>query len=152
MEYSRTALNAPRQCQSSRSLTMKTPQADRPLSVVLVLGKDRYCLIETIMDAQLLSYFERTYLLSHSQHGFRPSKLAAAESFSKILDAFENKESMYLSLGDLSNAFDCISHTILLGKLERYGIGGSILHSLELYLVSIQQLVSVMGWVQPRGN
>lgn len=50
-----------------------------------------------------------------------------------------------LSLRDLSKAFDCISHTILLGKLEMYSIGGNVLHSLELYLVSIQQLVSNDG-------
>lgn len=40
----------------------------------------------------------------------------------RIPEAFENVDSMALTLCDLSQIFDCVPHSILLSKLKMYGV------------------------------
>lgn len=57
----------------------------------------------------------------------------------------ERRESISLTLLDLSKAFDDVSHTILLEKLACYGAGGVVLQTLEFYLADREQVVVVGG-------
>ncbi|XP_039275979.1 uncharacterized protein LOC120349609 [Nilaparvata lugens] len=50
-----------------------------------------------------------------------------------------------LVMCDLTKAFDCVSHNILLNKLHRYGIGDSAWSMVADYLSDRRQVVSVMG-------
>ena len=47
---------------------------------------------------------------------------------------------------DLKKAFDTVNHTILLNKLEHYGIRGIPLKWLESYLLNRKQYVSINGY------
>lgn len=64
-----------------------------------------------------------------------------------IVDGFENDEYTYTLFIDLSQAFDCVSHRILLtviirsDKLEHYGNRGVALKLYESYLLN--RLISV---------
>lgn len=116
----------------------------RPIALVPVLAK----LFEVIMFRQLYDYFEMHRLLVPAQFGFRKgrSTVAAVESLlDKILQSFESKRSTSVILCDLSRAFDCISHDILLSKLEKYGLRGGALRLVRSYLSNRKQVVSWNG-------
>jgi len=50
-----------------------------------------------------------------------------------------------LSLYDVSKAFDCVDHTILLDKLAKFGFGSASLRLFESYLLDHSQCVEANG-------
>ena len=80
---------------------------------------------------------EKNNLLFDSQYDFRTKRYcehAISELISRLLHSKEEgKKSSALFL-DLSKVFDTLNHTILLQKLELYGIWGTQLNWFESYL------------------
>jgi hypothetical protein len=116
----------------------------RPISIVPTIGK----LIESVMKDQLVSFFEKNNLFSELQHGFRQKRstvTAATDLISRIQSGFESGDSVSLTLCDISKAFDCIPHNVLLSKLERYGVGGAVLRTIGSYFDGRQQVISLGG-------
>lgn len=116
----------------------------RPISMLPIISK----VIETVMKKQLISFFDTNELFINAQHGFRGGRSTTSALLSLvdfITEAFENKDSALLSLCDLSKAFDIVSHDILLHKLRKYGISGTVLDSVTNFLNNRKQLVSING-------
>lgn len=66
-------------------------------------------------------------LIYNSQYGFRPRyscENAVSELLSIIIKGHENNRSTVAVFLDLSKAFDTLSNSVLLEKLDRYGIRG----------------------------
>lgn len=105
----------------------------RPISLIPTLSK----IIEKVLKAKLYNYLETNNILSNSQFGFRNNRsttLALNTALLKISENFELGTYTGLTMCDLSKAFDCVSHTILLNKLKIYGLGTTTLKLLSSYL------------------
>ena len=87
-------------------------------------------------------------LLFDSQHGFRENysnETATIELTDHLLTQIDNK---HLPIGiflDLSKAFDCLSHDLLIAKLEAYGFDKSALKLIYDYLRGRKQRTKVGG-------
>lgn len=112
----------------------------RPISIIPIIGK----LLEILIKNRLLYYFESNNLFNHSQFGFRKN-CSTAKAVSKVVrnlvDCLEKGQITSITLCDLSKAFDCVSHNILLDKLKYYGVEGLALTFFTSYLSNRKQCV-----------
>lgn len=119
-----------------------SPDNYRPISIVCIIGK----IIEIILKKYISDYFEKFSLLHKYQYGFRPGRStvnAVSQIVAAIVEGMELKKHTALTLCDLSKAFDCVSHDLLIIKLEHYGIRGIPLQLIRSYLSNRNQVVSV---------
>ncbi len=88
------------------------------------------------------------HLLYKSQYGFRKkhsTNQAIIELVPKIIDNFENNNTMIAIFLNLSKAFDTIDHEILLHKSEYYGVRGIALDLFISYLKNRKQYTEING-------
>ena len=95
----------------------------RPISLLITLSK----ILEKLMHKRVYRHLEENNLIYNSQYGFCPRhscENAVGELLSVIIKGHKNNKTTIAVFLDLSNAFDTLSHSVLLEKLERYGIRG----------------------------
>ena len=112
----------------------------RPIAISSIFGK----IFETIIKNRLETYFNKYKLLSPQQFGFR-SGYGTSQALSAIVnfvaDGFDQHIYTSATLLDLHKAFDTMSHDILIGKLECYGVRGLPLELLTSFLTTRSQFV-----------
>ena len=112
----------------------------RPVSILPKLSK----IYEKLIYDQLYDYFDKILLLS--QCGFRKGHssenclLAMLENFKKSEDDGNEVEAL---LTDLSKAFHCIDHKLLIDKLFYYGVSPSALNLIHSYLSNRTQRIKI---------
>jgi hypothetical protein len=112
----------------------------RPVTILPVFSK----FFERAIYEQLTEYFNNHFhpFLSafRSGYGCITTLLKIIKDWKQALD--QNK---YIAavLMDLSKAFDCLPHTLLLLKLEAYGMSKSALQLIENYLTNRKQCIKV---------
>ena len=103
----------------------------RPVSLLTVISK----IYERNMHDQLSDHLDTCFhpFLAAFRKGFgcQSTLLRLLEDSRKALD---NREYVCAILMDLSKAFDCLSHGLLIAKLKAYGLSEEVVKLLDSYL------------------
>ena len=98
------------------------------------------------MQNRPYKYLNDQKILHPQQLGFRKvhsTEKAIAQLVDQIYESFENDNYTVSILVELSMAFDTVDHTILLKKLEIYGITGANLAWFRSYLTNRKQYICI---------
>ena len=116
----------------------------RPISLLSNLNK----IIEKLMFRRLYAFLEQYKCIYDLQFGFRENHStnhAIISIIQKNQDAIQNNNFAVGIFIDLQKAFDTVNHSILLEKLNHYGISGISNTWFKSYLTDRQQFVSIDG-------
>ena len=114
----------------------------RPISKLPSLSK----VYERLIYSQIIGFMENK--LSSRLSGFRKgysSQHALLSVISTIRSSLDKKENVAALLLDLSKAFDCINHRLLIAKLHAYGFSKNALSFVWSYLSDRCQRVGIDG-------
>ena len=114
----------------------------RPVSLIPIVSK----LFERNMFDQISSYIEKflsPYLFGYRKgHSTEQCLIIMTETWKTSLN---KKGAAGAILTDLSKAFDCLNHDLLIAKLEAYGFGKAALKFIYDYLKDRKQRTKVNG-------
>ena len=116
----------------------------RPISLLSIFDK----IIEKIMHKRLYHFLEQNNILFENQFGFRKNNstsYALMEITQKIKESVEKGKFGCGIFIDVRKAFDTVNHSILLKKLEHYGVRGILLQWFRSYLTERKQYVFYNG-------
>ena len=112
----------------------------RPVSIFPNISK----IYERVTFKQMSEFFEP--ILSKYQCGFRKGFSAQhclLAMLEKWKSAIDNKKTFDALLTDLSKTFDCISHDLLIAKLNAYGLSLPALRFVQSYLTKRKQKTKI---------
>ena len=117
----------------------------RPISLLSNINK----LIERLVYNRVFDFANKQNLFYKLQFGFRP-KHSTAHALTNITEEIRNsldrgKFSCAVFV-DFQKAFDTVNHSVLLAKLEHYGIRGTINKWFESYLSNRKHSVTINGF------
>lgn len=116
----------------------------RPISLLPIISK----IFEKVIKNQIVNYLETHKLLNEYQYGFR-EKLSTSDAILRFtentLECFEKGMYSASLFCDLSKAFDCVSHNILLRKLQKFYFNDKSLMLISSYLENRRQSVRIEG-------
>ena len=122
----------------------ENPSNYRPISLLSIFSK----IFEKVMYKRLYELLKKNNILYSSQFGFRSKHSTSHTLISmseKIRNTVDNGNYGCGIFIDLKKAFDTVNHSMLLRKLDHYGIRGISLQWFESYLSNRNQYVSVNG-------
>ena len=117
----------------------------RPISLLSNINK----IFEKLMHSRLFNFLNLHNCIYNLQFGFREKHSTDHALFSiteKIRETLDDNNFVCGTFIDLQKAFDTVDHSILLKKLENYGVRGLSNQWFESYLNNRKQYVSINGF------
>jgi hypothetical protein len=114
----------------------------RPISILTGFSK----IFELLIFHRLQQHLVSNNILVTEQYGFRDNVSTESAIFrliETIFSAWNNKKLITGIFCDLTIAFDCVSHQLLISKLEFYEVKCPILNWLKSYLYNKKQRVEL---------
>jgi hypothetical protein len=115
-------------------------EMNMPISLLTANSK----ILETIIFKRLFQHLVSNNILTSAQFGFRKDVHMNDAIFSlldNVLSSLDYRKHVGGIFCNLSKAFDCVNHRILLNKLQYYGIKGKCLFWFKSYLLNRKQKV-----------
>ena len=115
----------------------------RPVSVFTVISK----LYESVLNNQLVDHFSELFniLLSafRKHHNCQSLLLKLIEDMKSALDIVHKTGAVLM---ELSKAFDCLPHALLLAKLNAYGLSAAACELMSTYLNQRMQRLKISNY------
>ena len=112
----------------------------RPVSLLMVFSK----IMEILISQRLKQHRRMRNILTSEQYGFQDAvstNNAIYKLINSVYEAWNNKQYITCIFCDINKAFDCVSHAVLLSKLEHYRMIGIIFNWFRSYLKDRRQKV-----------
>ena len=113
----------------------------RPIAVLSIVSK----IFEKIIQIRLTDFLNKQGSIFEGQYGFRrghSTHMAITDLVEKIRKAWQKGSHCLGVFIDFRKAFDTVNHQILITKMERLGIRGTVLKLFKSYLENRKQYVA----------
>lgn len=123
----------------------------RPISLLPIVSK----IVEKCIALRMINFLETNGCLSTCQFGFRKGKntvVGILNLITEILNSFDSLQYNAVMFCDLSKAFDCVPHNLLLNKLQFYNFSANSISLLKSYLTKRVQAVRVGDLTSAEGE
>jgi hypothetical protein len=114
----------------------------RPISLLTGFSK----IFENLIYSRIMQHVQCHNILVSNQYGFRnglSTDNAIFQLIESVFKAWNQKDCVAGIFCDLSRAFDCVAHDLLIRKLEFYGVRGVYLEWFISYLYDRKQRVEL---------
>ena len=120
------------------------PANYRPVSLTSITCK----LLEHIIHSNVMAHFDRHSILKDNQYGFRKKRSCETQlivTIQEIASRLSKGDQVDVILLDFEKAFDKVSHSRLLYKMDYYGVRGTTLSWIQAFLSNRKQEVVLEG-------
>jgi hypothetical protein len=114
----------------------------RPITILPIFSK----IFEYVIKRRLEDHFHANNIMSNNQFGYTRSsntEIAVCHILNDVYDSVDRRNATSLTCLDLSAAFDCVNHSLLLNKLKKTNLPHSFLNVLSSYFHNRTQFVKI---------